>query len=283
MIYMILSAFCFAWMNAFVRLAGDVPFVQKAFFRNLVAFALTSAILLRERASFLPKKGALPCLLARAIAGTVGIWCNFYALGRLALSDASILNKMSPFFAVLSSWLLLREKITWRQFLIVLGALVGSLFVIKPSFANATFLPSFIGLFGGLGAGVAYTMVRRLGQIGENKSYIIFFFSAFSCLVSLPYLLFAYSPMTWQQLGSLLLAGVSGAGGQFAITSAYCCAPAREISVYDYTQILFASALGYILFTQIPDYLSVLGYCIIIAMAVLMFFYNRRQELGNGN
>lgn len=59
------------------------------------------------------------------------------------------------------------------------GAFVGSLFVIKPSFSNAALFPSLIGLLGGLGAGVAYAMVRKLGQIGENKTYIVFFFSAF--------------------------------------------------------------------------------------------------------
>ena len=138
--------------------------------------------------------------------------------------------------------------------------------------------PSLIGLLGGFGAGVAYTMVRRLGQIGENKAYIVFFFSAFSCVVTLPYLLFCYEPMTWKQLLCLVMAGLSAAGGQFGVTSAYCYAPAKEISVYDYTQIIFAAGLGFLLFAQIPDWLSILGYCIIIAMAVVMFFYNKESD-----
>ena len=261
MICIILSAFCFAWMNAFVRLSGDLPFIQKSFFRNLVALLFALAML----------------LVLRATAGTLGILCNFYAIDHLALSDASILNKMSPFFAILCSWIFLREKLNWKQGLIVLGAFVGALCVIKPTFANADLFPSLIGLLGGFGAGVAYTMVRRLGQIGENKAYIVFFFSAFSCVVTLPYLLFYYEPMTWKQLLCLVMAGLSAAGGQFGVTSAYCYAPAKEISVYDYTQIIFAAGLGFLLFAQIPDWLSILGYCIIIAMAVVMFFYNKEN------
>ncbi len=281
MISIILSAFCFAWMNAFVRLSGDLPFIEKSFFRNFVALLLALVMLLRERGgprSFLPQKGTLPFLLIRAAAGTLGILCNFYAIDHLALSDASILNKMSPFFAILCSWLFLREKLNWKQGLIVLGAFVGALCVIKPSFANADLFPSLIGLLGGFGAGVAYTMVRRLGQLGENKAYIVFFFSAFSCIVTLPYLIFAFEPMTWGQLLCLVMAGVSAAGGQFGVTSAYCYAPAKEISVYDYTQIIFAAGLGFLLFAQIPDWLSILGYCIIIAMAVAMFFYNKESD-----
>ena len=76
----------------------------------------------------------------------------------------------------------------------------------------------------------------------------------------------------------LLLAGLFAAGGQFSITAAYCFAPAREISVYDYSQILFAAVTGYFLFQQIPDGYSVLGYIIICSMALFMFFYNKRQE-----
>ena len=278
MICIILSAFCFAWMNAFVRLAGDLPFIQKSFFRNLVALLFALAMLLREHGSLKPQKGALPFLLIRAAAGTVGILCNFYAIDHLALSDASILNKMSPFFAILCSWIFLKEKLNWKQGLIVIGAFIGSLFVIKPSFANADLFPSLIGLLGGLGAGVAYTMVRRLGQIGANKAYIVFFFSAFSCVVTLPYLILSYMPMSWKQLLILILAGLAAAGGQFGVTSAYCYAPAKEISVYDYTQIIFAAGLGFLLFAQIPDWLSILGYCIIISMAAAMFIYNKNAD-----
>ena len=118
----ILSAFCFAWMNAFVRLAGDLPFIQKSFFRNLVALTFALVMLLRQKGKFLPRKGPLPYLLIRAAAGTTGILCNFYAIDHLALSDASILNKMSPFFVILCSWLILKEKLTWQQGMIVLGA-----------------------------------------------------------------------------------------------------------------------------------------------------------------
>lgn len=278
MICIILSAFCFAWMNAFVRLAGDLPFIQKSFFRNLVALLFALAMLLREHGSLKPQKGTLPFLLIRAAAGTVGILCNFYAIDHLALSDASILNKMSPFFAILCSWIFLKEKLNWKQGLIVIGAFIGSLFVIKPSFANADLFPSLIGLLGGLGAGVAYTMVRRLGQIGANKAYIVFFFSAFSCVVTLPYLILSYMPMSWKQLLILILAGLAAAGGQFGVTSAYCYAPAKEISVYDYTQIIFAAGLGFLLFAQIPDWLSILGYCIITSMAAAMFIYNKNAD-----
>lgn len=277
-VLIVLSALCFALMSMFVRLAGDVPSVQKSFFRNAVAMVFAAVILLREHTRPRLTRASWECLLLRAFFGTLGILCNFYAVDHLVLADASILNKMSPFFAILCSYFVLKEKISPARMAIVLGAFVGSLFVIKPSFQNTALIPAFVGLLGGLGAGIAYTMVRKLGQLGVKGPFIVFFFSAFSCLVTLPYLIFNYHPMTSTQLLYLLLAGLSATGGQFTITAAYIYAPAREISVYDYSQIIFSSMLGFFVFGQTPDVWSIIGYVVIVSMAVLMFLYNTRKS-----
>ncbi|MCI9167970.1 MAG: DMT family transporter [Dorea sp.] len=276
-VYIILSAFCFAFMNMFVRMAGGLPSVQKSFFRNFVAAVFAFAILLKDRVPFRCRRGNLVYLLLRAGFGTLGILCNFYAIDHLVLADASMLNKMSPFFAVLFSFLILKEKVTAPQALIVAGAFAGSMFVVKPTFSNMDLVPSVIGLIGGICAGAAYTMVRKLGENGERGPFIVFFFSMFSCMVTAPWLIFDFHPMTPGQLAALLMAGLSAAGGQFSITAAYTYAPAREISVYDYSQIIFAAFLGFVVFGQVPDMLSWLGYGIICTMAVVMFLYNTRQ------
>lgn len=276
--YIVISAFCFALMSMFVHLSGDLPSTQKSFFRNLVAAVFAGGILWKGQVPLRCKKENFLYLLLRSVFGTIGILCNFYAVDHLVLADASMLNKMSPFFAVVFSYIILKESVTWKQAMIVVGAFIGSLFVIKPTVSNMDLFPSLIGLLGGIGAGAAYTMVRKLGELGEKGPFIVFFFSSFSCLVTLPYLIFDYHPMTLVQIGMLLLAGLSAAGGQFSITAAYCYAPAKEISVYDYSQIIFSSLLGFLVFGQVPDAWSWLGYGIILVMAVLMFLYNKRKS-----
>ena len=74
--------------------------------------------------------------------------------------------------------------------------------------------------------------------------------------------------MSLTQIGTLLAAGLAAAGGQFTITAAYSCAPAKEISVYDYSQIIFAAGLGFFVFGQIPDLLSWIGYAVICEMCI---------------
>ena len=272
------SAFFFSMMNVFVRLSGDVPSIQKSFFRNLVAALFALFILLRNNASFRWKAGNLKYLLLRSVTGTIGILGNFYAVDHLVLADATMLNKMSPFFGVIFSALFLKEKCKPTQALAILGAFIGSLFIIKPSFANADLFASLIGFAGGVAAGAAYTTVRYLGLRGERGPLIVFFFSTFSCLVVSPVLLFDYHPMTTNQLLLLLMAGLCAAGGQFSVTAAYKFAPARELSVYDYSQILFAAVTGFFVFNQVPDGYSFIGYTIIVGMAILMFIYNNRQH-----
>ncbi len=277
----VLSAFCFTMMNFCVRASGDLPSMQKSFFRNFVAMFFALGVLLKNKQSLKWKKGNLKWLLLRAFLGSLGIVCNFYAIDHIPLANASILNKMSPFFVIIFSFFILKEKLKFWQGFAVFIAFIGTLFIIKPSVTNIDLIPSAIGLFGGMCAGFAYTMVRLLGTKGENGAVIVLFFSTFSCISMLPFLIFDFHPMQWQQLLFLLGAGVSAAGGQFSITAAYCRAPAREISVYDYSQIIFATIVGFVFLGEIPDMYSFIGYITICSMAVFMYIYNNRSDKEN--
>ena len=266
-IYIIVSAFFFALMGLFVKLSGDLPTIQKSFFRNAVAMIFAFVVITNNHQWELPKGKNISYLLIRAVAGTVGILCNFYAVSRINLADASMLNKLSPFFAVVFSIFILKEKANWKQFLAVTLAFIGALFVMKPTFSFDG-LPSFMGFVGGLMAGLAYTYVRKLTQNGFKGPLVVFYFSMFSCVVTLPWLILDFTPMSPLQWLYLILAGLSASGGQFFITSAYSKAPAKEISVYDYSQIIFTTLLSLIVFGELPDGLSFLGYGIIICAAV---------------
>lgn len=274
----VFSAFFFALMNTFVKLSGDLPSIQKSFFRNFVALIFAFIVLLRTKDGFKTKKKNLPVLLIRATCGTLGILGNFYAIDHLnSIADASMLNKLSPFFAVIFSALFLKENLKSYQVISIFIAFFGSLFIIKPTGDFTDMIPSLCGVFGAVGAGIAYTAVRYLSQNGEKGAFIVFFFSSFSCVVTLPFLIFDFHSMTLQQIIFLILAGLSAAGGQFTITAAYSYAPAKEISVFDYTQIIFASLLGIIVFNVFPDIFSIVGYVIICSVSIFMFFKNKSK------
>ena len=277
-LFIICSAFCFSCMNLFVRLSGDLPSIQKSFFRNFIALIFALIIIGKNKIPLKITKSSIGPLLLRSVMGTLGILCNFYAVDHLAIADASMLNKLSPFFVVIFSYLILKEKVTFYQAACITVAFFGSLFVIKPTASIFQHPASLIGMLGGLGAGVAYTFVRVASKRGVKGPVIVAFFSGFSCLVTLIPLVLDYHPMTASQLLFLLLAGLAAAGGQFSITAAYSHAPAREISVYDYTQIIFSTLLGLLFLQELPDGYSFIGYVIIIGASVVMFLLNNRKE-----
>ena len=160
----------------------------------------------------------------------------------------------------------------------IIIAFLGSILIVKPSFNFTQMLPTLAAFMGGVGAGLAYASIRKLSYLGCNGKIIILFFSAFSMLLSVPYLITSFNPMTGQQVLMLCLAGGCAAGGQFSVTAAYYHAPANKISIYDYTQVLFSTLFGFIFFAQIPDILSLAGYIIIITMAIINYIYTHRKE-----
>ncbi len=268
-ICILLAAVGFSLMTFFVRQAGDVPTMQKAFFRNAFALVIAVITLVSKGERFSIKKECRWDVFFRCLFGTTGLVCNFYAIDRLLLADANMLNKLSPFFAILLSIPLLKEKPNRFDILATIIAFIGALFIIRPTGTNLALVPAIAGFYGGFGAGTAYVFVRRATGKGERTPIIVICFSAFSCLFTLPWLILDFAPMTGRQWLMLGLAGTAAALGQFSITTAYKFAPAKNISVFDYTQVIFAAILGFIFLGELPTVYSFIGYAIIIGVAVV--------------
>ena len=285
---LVTSAFGFALMALCVRLCDDygapVSSFQKSFFRNAVALMIATVVFVRNR--HVPPaalgrgvtkppvqrrgRGRLAVrglLLARSIFGTIGIFANFYALSKITISEGQTLNKTAPFFTVIFAYLFLKERVTLRQLGALGLAFAGTMLITKPGFAGEAAFPLAMGLLGGLGAGAAYVCVRALCNRGVEPAFIILFFSAFSCLASVPFMVQGFDPMTAAQVAILLGAGGGAAIGQFGVTLAYGYAAPREIAVYDYTNILFTALFGFAFFGQIPDVWSCLGFAAILGAA----------------
>ena len=274
--FIIFSAFGFAMMSAFIKLSGDLPTFQKTFFRNLVSCIVAFIFIIKNKEIFFGKKENQKLLILRSIFGTIGIVLNFYSIDKLVLSDANMLNKLSPFFVIIFSALFLSEKIKSKQIIAIIIAFLGTLFIIKPSF-NLEIIPSLAGVLGAICAAAAYTCLRSLG--GKEKHYtIVFYFSLFSTIVILPFMLASYTPMTSIQLLYLVLAGIFASIGQFGITIAYKYAAAKEISIFDYSNIIFSAIISLVLFGALPDYLSFIGYIIIFGASFYMYLYNKKLD-----
>ena len=268
----IIAGFGFALMSLFVKLSGDLPSMQKGFFRNIIAVFISSIPLIKHwKVINIPRNNTgWLVLISRSVFGTIGLVLNFYAISHISLADSSIIQKLSPFIIIILSYIFFKEEMTRFQVFAIIIAFVGITLIIKPSGNNIISMGALAALLGALCAGIAYTCVRYLGTHNISGEFIIFFFSSLSSLMLLPYLILDYRTMTYYQLSMLLLAGISATIGQYGVTFAYKFAAAKNISVFDYSQVLFSGIFGYMFFGEFPDFQSLIGYIIVISVGIVL-------------
>lgn len=275
-LYMIISALAFTFMGVAVRLSGDIPIFEKVFFRNFVSFFIALYIIYKSKGTIFGKKKNRMLLNIRSFLGLSGVILNFYAIGKLPLADSNMLNKLSPFFVTLFAYFFLKEKLTKVQIFSLFSAFIASLLVIKPEF-SMNMLPGLAGLLSAITAGAAYTVIRSLSK-DEEPSTIVFYFSFISLIVMFPLMLMNFIVPTPVQLFWLLGTGFFASIGQFMVTMAYKYAPAGEVSVYNYSSIVFSIVVGYIIWAEIPDFYSLLGGGLIILIAFILFYFNKNSK-----
>ena len=268
----IIAGFGFALMSLFVKLSGDLPSIQKGFFRNIIAVFISSIPLIKHwRFINIPRNNTgWLVLISRSVFGTIGLVLNFYAISHISLADSSIIQKLSPFIIIILSYIFFKEEMTRFQVFAIIIAFIGITLIIKPSGNNIISMGALAALLGALCAGIAYTCVRYLGTHNISGEFIIFFFSSLSSLMLLPYLILDYRTMTYYQLSMLILAGISATIGQYGVTFAYKFAAAKNISVFDYSQVLFSGIFGYMFFGEFPDFQSLIGYVIVISVGIVL-------------
>lgn len=268
----IIAGFGFALMSLFVKLSGDLPSMQKGFFRNIIAVFISSIPLIKHwKVINIPRNNTgWLVLISRSVFGTIGLVLNFYAISHISLADSSIIQKLSPFIIIILSYIFFKEEMTRFQVFAIIIAFIGITLIIKPSGNNIISMGALAALLGALCSGIAYTCVRYLGTHNISGEFIIFFFSSLSSLMLLPYLILDYRTMTYYQLLMLLLAGISATIGQYGVTFAYKFAAAKNISVFDYSQVLFSGIFGYMFFGEFPDFQSLIGYIIVISVGIVL-------------
>ena len=272
---MLLSSMGFSLMAMFVKLSGDISAIQKTLIRNGVSMIIAFGFVIYYKERFFGKKENQKFLLLRSVLGAIGVILNFYAIDHLVLSDADMLNKMSPFITIIFAAIFLKEYVMRFQVVSIIIAFLGTLFIIKPTF-DLDMIPYMAGILSAVFAGGAYTVLRLLGN-REQFYTVVFYFSAFTTVVLLPFVIIFYEPMTMKQWIYLLAAGFFATIGQFGITVAYKYAPPREVSIFSYATVVYAGLISIVMFGQIPDLWSIIGYITIFGVSLYMFLRNNKE------
>ena len=274
---MLLSSLCFSVMQIFVKLsAGEIGTFEQTFFRNLVSLFI--ALWMARRAKLNIRKefqNGKWAIWARSVFGFLGVVLLFYATANARQMDVAMLNKSAPVFVTLVAALLLKEKLNFVKIASVAICLVGAYVAMQPSF-DSNPLPLLAALATAMVSGVAYTMVARCKDL-MHPAAVVLHFSVFSTVCSVILMLPAFVLPSPGALLLLVCIGVFAAGGQLFLTYAYQLAPATEVSIYQYSGVVFNAVLGGLVLGEELTARSVLGAFIILGAISWVFVYNRRQ------
>ena len=278
------SALIFAVMSALVRYLGaDYPVGQVVFFRSAFAIVPVPVIFAWRRELEAAIRMGRPLGHAgRGLTAIGGMFCNFSALARLPIVDATAISFAAPLVTVAMAALILKERVRIYRWSAVVIGFVGVLVMLLPhldisgSAASAgAAIGGAFGLAGAVFSAGSIIQTRHLTK-SETTSSIVFYFSLICTVAGLLTWPFGWNTPTWSELAALIGIGLCGGLAHIVLTESYRWAPASLVAPFDYTSMLWALVLGYLAFGEFPTALGFLG-AAIIAGAGLFVIWRERQ------
>ncbi len=267
---MISSAFLFSSMQISINLSGvNIPIMEQIFFRNLISLFLTFYIIKRRGIPLIAERKYQGVLFLRSTFGFLGLISLFYAAAHAYQGDVSTIMKLSPFFITILASIFLKEKISKIQIPSLIIAFLGALLLARPGF-NSNLFPLFIAFICALCSSIAYTLLSYFkGKV--DGMVVVFHFSVFSIIGTIPFMLFSFKIPNFYELLLLLSIGILGGLGQIAITYSYRMAKASEVSVYNYSGIVFSMILGFLFLDEVLPWTSLIGASLVILASILVY------------
>ncbi|WP_336942600.1 DMT family transporter [Acinetobacter modestus] len=270
------SALLFSIMGICIRYASHtVDNYTIVFFRNVVGLILFLPFIFKQGIGFV-KTEKLWMHTWRSIVGLAAMYGFFYAIVHLKLSNAMVFTYSSPIFIPVIAWLFLKEKITIAMLCAAVLGFIGVFFVAKPDQGLLNWI-SVIGIASSLLASMAFVTVRALTQT-EPPERIVFYFCLIGSALSVIPMFWMWRTYHLKELLFLIGAGILANVSQIFMSHAYRLAPAGQIAPVNYMAIIFAGVWGFLLWNEVPDLYSVIGFCIILLAILLCSPLTQRQK-----
>jgi drug/metabolite transporter (DMT)-like permease len=212
--------------------------------------------------------------LVRALAGLFAMYCFFFALSRIPISAAFLLLSSSPLFIPIIAWIWLREPVAAAVRIAIVVGFLGVLFILKPGFG--VFQPAaLVGLGAGILSATAMVTIRRMSPT-EPAIRILFYFTLVSTLASSVPLTWAWQTPEPSVLLLMALLGLLATAGQYLITRGYSFAPAAQLGPFTYSNVIFATVIGWVVWGETLDALAWVGAALICIAGIIA---SRRSQV----
>ncbi|MGL5614792.1 MAG: DMT family transporter [Sarcina sp.] len=279
---MLLFAFSLSVMTVLLKIAGHIPVAEKTVYRNSIAAIFAFFYILKKygfknKSMYIGNRKNILGLSLRSLFGIVGITANLYALQYLLVSNATMIQDLSIFFVIIFSYVFLGEKVKLWQIALICVGFIGAIFVVDPAGGKFMLVPSLAALLGAAMNGGDSATMRYLGDKCDPVT-IVFFYNFVSSIILLPFMIIFYKHLSLHTTIYLILAGLCYIVVEFTLIYAYKFAPARDIALFRYTDVIFAAILGFLVFGKLPTVVNIIGYIIIAVAAILLLLYNPRKN-----
>lgn len=276
-IYMMLSMAGFVLNDTLMKsLSADLPMFQAIFLRGLVATALIGALAWHRRALWYRPSGVTVRIISLRVVGEVGATiCFITALFNMPIANATAILQVSPLAVTLGAALFLGEAVGWRRYSAIIVGFLGVMLIVRPGSDGFTVYSVYA-----LAAVVFFVMrdlvTRRLPP--EVPSLFVTVISSISVTLMAALIIAAdsWQPVTLYQLGILTLAAVFVLIGYLFGIMTMRVGDIGFISPFRYTILIWAMILGFVVFGDVPDLLTLVGSAIVVLTGLYAFYRERR-------
>lgn len=257
-----------ALMAALIKyLSQDLSTEQLLFFRNAAGLLVLIPLMLRQGWQLL-RTHCWHWHLMRGLVGVSAMYCYFWALAHMPLTEAFLVKLSSPLFMPLLAWLWLSEPAGRRSIVTLIVGFSGVALILRPGADTEFTAIALIGLLGALLAALAKVTIRRMSST-EPSARIVFYFALIASLVSTPGAILNWQPVTAAQWGLIALLGLVASAGQLALTKAYRLAPTGKVGVYAYSAVIYGALMGWLIWGEIPFWTTWAGAALIISAGII--------------
>jgi drug/metabolite transporter (DMT)-like permease len=281
MLCKVVAMLMFAIMFASVRWLGPhFPIGEIVFFRSALGIPVIVLAAYVSGGLHLLATKRIDSHALRSIAGVISMYCNFTAYTLLPLADVTAIGFAAPLFIVVMAALFLRESVhAYRWSAVVIG-FIGIIVIIGPEarLASGAAIGVIYALVSAALAALAMIFLRRMSA-HEHSTAIAFYFMLTAATVSLFTLPFGWSMPTGLEAWVLIASGLSGGIGQLFLSFSYRYGEASLLAPFDYTAIVWAVALGYFVFGELPMVNVWFGTVIVIAAGLLILWREHKLKV----
>lgn len=270
-LFLLLGEALLAIMGALIKaLSASLSTEQILLFRNLAGMIFLLPLVFSQGGKLL-KTQVFHWHLVRGLVGVSAMYCYFWALANMPLTEAFLVKLSSPLFMPIIALVWLREKIIVASAVALAIGFAGVAIVLQPTELatnNLAWKTGAIALTGAFLAAMAKVTIRRMGH-SESSQTIVFYFGIIATLFSLPAAILNWQPVPSDVWWSVLLLGGAATAGQLALTRAYRTAPTGTVGVYAYSAVIYGAIMGWAIWDEVPVWTTWLGASLILVSGII--------------